>query len=614
MPEIRKLSESSINRIAAGEVVEKPSSVVKELCENSIDSGATSISIILEMGGKNLISIIDNGCGMDKEDMYLALQRHTTSKLRDEDLTDIKFFGFRGEALPSISSVSNMSIISRKSNMNKAYKIENSAGQIISEKYIEADFGTKIEVKDLFYITPARLKFLKTDRTEAKACFDIIKRMSLAHPEISFTLISDNKTVFTCKSASSQDERIKDIFKDEFFENSSIVNLNREHYSFKGYTSIPTYNKASSTEQYLFVNNRPVKDKLLNIALKVAYQDYLSRDRHPASVIYIDVNPKYVDVNVHPSKTEIRFREPSEVRGMLIRAIKDALAEKSQNTSTELSQNFVEKISKNNEIAYNTNQNNFHDNRNLVKQNYQSYKSSSLHSYHSAKPSKYSETNLFNHLNVEAKNFETEIEYVDNNTNRDTNNPMGAAVAQVHSTYIISETEDGIIITDQHASHERLIYENLKKDLLQDELPTQRLIIPEIIDLDDEFNADSFMNKLDELRKFGLIFQKFNSTSIIVHEVPAILGEFNVTKLIKDLSHNFRDLGEDFALSDLIEHVTETYACHHSIRSGRKMHISEMNDLLRDMENTPFSGQCNHGRPTYVKLDLKDIERLFGRR
>lgn len=609
MPEIRKLSNISINRIAAGEVVEKPSSVVKELCENSIDSGAKNISIALEMGGKNLISIKDDGCGMDRNEILLALERHTTSKLRDEDLTNIEYFGFRGEAIPSISSISNMIITSRTRQMDKAYKIESSGGEIIKEYYIDADYGTKIEVKELFFSTPARLKFLKTDKAEIKASVDIIKRMSLAHLDISFQLISDNKIIFSCSENDNYESRIAEVLGKEFIENSSKIILERENYNFRGYTSIPTFNKASSLDQFLFINKRPVKDKLLNIALKVAYQDYLTRDRHPASVIFIDANPRFVDVNVHPAKTEVRFREPNEVRSMLIGAIKDSLSTKSHSTSTALSSNFVEKIIKSNMADDASKFSNFSN----KKPQYNVPTDFSRSFPKEDKPSKAKifstpSKNLFETINLESRNFEKDV------THEFKSNRLGSAIAQIHDTYILSTTEDGFIITDQHASHERLVYEKLKKDLLQTDLPTQRLLVPEIVELDSEFSLDIFLAKQELLKKLGLVFQKFNDKSVIVNEVPSLLGDFDVKKLILDLSENFKDIGEDIALSELIEHVTETYACHHSIRSGRKMSINEMNQLLREMENTPFSGQCNHGRPTYVKLQKEEIEKLFSRR
>jgi DNA mismatch repair protein MutL len=629
MNKIKKLSETSINRIAAGEVVERPSAVIKELVENSIDSGAKNISIKIDAAGKNLISISDDGCGMEKDELLLALERHTTSKLKDEDLTNIIYFGFRGEALPSISSVSNMTITSKVRGSENANRVISSGGTILEILEIDSQPGTKIDVKDLFFVTPARLKFLKADRTEQSACLDIIKRMSIAHPDVNFKFISDDKIIYKTSPDNNLEARISDVFGDEFIKNASTVYLQRENYIFKGYTSIPTYNKASSLDQFLYVNKRPVKDKLLNIALKVAYQDYLSRDRHPISVIFIETDPTYVDVNVHPAKTEIRFRESNEVRGMLISSIKDALMRTSQNTSSELASkltnmaqsyssfpkvptstygSFNEKPSEYRDYSENKNYSSSSQQKSIFEPKFASSSKFPSSIFMGSTVTQDIEDKVVNSFARVAENFQNsrEDEYI--------TSTMGAAVAQVHSTYVISETEEGIIIVDQHAAHERLIYEKLKKDFLNSPLPSQRLIIPAIIELDSEFTCDNFLSKKTELAKFGLVFQKFNEKSLLVSEVPAILEEFDLDKLIKDLSENFREIDENIALTDLIEHVTETYACHYSVRSGRKLSISEMNQLLREIESTPFSGQCNHGRPTYVKLNLSDIEKLFGRR
>lgn len=602
---IKKLSDSTINRIAAGEVVERPASVVKELIENSIDAGAKNISIRIETSGKNLISIADDGIGMTKDEVLLAIERHTTSKLDEDDITNIQYFGFRGEALPSIASVSNLSIFSKKLGSSEGYHVKLSGGLVQEITKANIDEGTKIEVRDLFFATPARLKFLKSDRTEQTACLDIIRSIALAYPHISFSFYADGKEIFKVRQAKDNNERFTEIFGVQFLDNAALISLDTGTYKINGYSSIPTYNRATSTEQHLYVNNRYVKDKLLSFAIKIAYQDYLSRDRHPVSVIFIETIPQYVDVNVHPSKTEIRFRESNEIKGLLISAIKDALFKTSHQTSSLLS-----------EMVISSTEQNILREQNVGIKSYsnQPYKSYPAAPITTPKFSSYNHSNqITNFLSHEAPITKTEniSEFLvaENSKFR-----LGAAICQIHNSYIISQTEDGIIITDQHAAHERLVYEDFKKELLQNDLPSQRMIIPVIVDLQNEDLAESLNSKAEYLAKFGLVFQKFGVQSIAVREIPSILGDFDIEKLILDLADNFKDLGENIALQELIEHVTETYACHYSIRAGRSMNINEMNDLLRKMENTPFSGQCNHGRPTYVTLKLTDIEKLFGRR
>lgn len=671
---IKKLSDSAINRIAAGEVVERPSSVIKELVENSIDAGATNILVRLELAGKNLILIMDDACGMSKDEILLAVQRHTTSKLNEDDISNIMFFGFRGEALPSIASVSNMKIHSRTRELEKGHIISLSGGEVLEVKESDIPYGTKIEVRDLFFSTPARLKFLKSDRVEVSACLDIIKRISVSFPHIGFTFISDDKELYKVKATDDILERVGDAFGKEFINNSSEVVFEREGYRITGYTSIPTYNKSSSSDQFLYVNKRPVKDKLLNVALRVAYQDYISRDRHPISVIFIESNPRYVDVNVHPAKTEIRFREANEIRGMLISSIKDALGRGGNNSSTDLSNKILSSFSFSNQAGMESNllakdaQKKFGNYSPPSGAIYNRMSSSAFLTrdpiaFDDAGPSAPYRQNFGANIplplerNIAPQVNQDKIEIIATRGDADQGDdrplesrrwlgeqlsstgayhfvgeerrscsstkpgldsrglyPMGAAIAQFHSSYIISQTEDGIIIVDQHAAHERLVYERIKKDLLSKNLPSQRLMIPVIVEFENEFLVDNLFEKSEELASFGLVVQKMNDKTAVVREVPSLLGNFDVEKLIKDLADNLSEIGENIALQELIEHVTETYACHYSIRAGRSLNISEMNDLLREMENNPFSGQCNHGRPTYIKLSLSEVEKLFGRR
>jgi len=607
---IKFLSDSTINRIAAGEVIERPASVVKELVENAIDAGSTRIDIMLERSGKNLIIISDNGTGMSLEDLEIAVQRHTTSKLDETNLLNINTFGFRGEALPSIGSVSKMIITSKAMLADKAYQIELNGGTDKKISPATHNEGTKIEIRDLFFATPARLKFLRTDKTEFTAILDVIKKISLAHPNITFTLSHDKKNILKTKgydddSIDNIRQRIIDIMGEDFIKNSSKVDLERPELSISGYTSIPTFNRASSEDQFLFINGRPVKDKVLQIALRVAYQDYLARDRHPLSVLFLKINPELVDVNVHPAKTEVRFFDPNLVKNLLISAIKDALSTSSHKVSTTIGDKALELFNKPNYLLPKANYTTEKTNRSLSPSNYISEGNSNNYRYQPIlEPKIYQQEPLIK-TQPEAR---IEQEHTQKN-----DFPLGSAKAQLHATYIISQTEDSIIIVDQHAAHERLGYEKIKETIKLNGLIKQRLLIPAIIELPDEKRANILYERKDDLSELGLTIEKFGDKSIIVSEAPSILGDVDISKLIHDLGDHLSEFGENMRLIELIEHVTETYACHYSIRAGRKLSSIEMNEILRQMEQTPFSGQCNHGRPTYIELKLKDIEKLFGR-
>lgn len=609
---IKLLSESTINRIAAGEVIERPASVVKELVENAVDAGSTKIDIILERAGKNLIIISDDGVGMTDKELEIAVERHTTSKLDETDFLNIHTFGFRGEALPSIAAISKMLITSKKRDNQKAFQIKLIGGD---EKQITASIhneGTKIEIRDLFFATPARLKFLRTDKTELAATVDVVKKIALAHPEISFSLTHDGKTLLKLKGQNKDAEnnlkqRIIDIIGEDFIKNASYIDFKSPDFSIYGYTSIPTYNRASSEDQFLFINNRPVKDKLLQVALRVAYQDYMPRDRYPLCAIFLQIDPQLVDVNVHPAKAEVRFHDPNYVRNLLIDSIKNALSNKSHIASTTIASSAIELfknpfVNKEPAISKPLNVNS---------------KPSEYRPATSPTVPKYTPNNSCQKLidTLPHARIEQEVEQrIQNEPQKSSQYRLGAAKAQLHTTYVISQTEDSIVITDQHAAHERLGYEKIKNYIKNEELIKQRLLIPEIVELPDEKRADILYENKDKLSKLGLSLEKFGEKSIIVTEIPNILGDINVQKLIQDLADHLAECGEDIALTELIEHVTETYACHYSIRAGRKLSADEMNALLRQMEETPFSGQCNHGRPTYIELKLKDIERLFGRK
>lgn len=663
---IKILSNSTINKISAGEVIERPSSVVKELVENAIDAGADQIEITLECAGKNLIVIKDNGKGMSKDELELAIQRHATSKLDEDDLLNINSFGFRGEALPSIGAISKLRITSRARGSEESYSLSIIGGDVHATKQANSEPGTMIEVRDLFFATPARLKFLRTDRTELSAITQCVKKIALAHPDIAFSLIHDGRSLLNVqKNIQADDEndiamkirnRAREIIGKEFVENSAEIDFNRhDELTIIGYTSLPTYNKASADEQHIFINNRPVKDKILNIALKVAYQDYLARDRHPVSVIFLSIDPQKVDVNVHPAKSEVRFHDPNIIRGLVISAIKDALnnsSDRVSNTASTAALSYMQK-NKANFNDYNLNekgsnrQNSFNiplsrPGRATVRTDYAIANSGSnkTDSFFGKDHSREDNPRPVEQMikttphSFITQEFESEIKDKKNGGGYDQDIkqnlganpeynleynskkkfPLGAAKAQLHETYIISQSEDSIIITDQHAAHERIGYEKIKEQIAQDGLIKQRLLIPEIVELSDEMRADMLNDKKDELAKLGLTIEKFGEKSIIVSEIPSLVGDVNVQQLVLDLSDHFASMGEDIALTELIEHVTETYACHYAIRAGRKLNASEMNELLRQMEDTPFSGQCNHGRQTYVELKVKDVEKLFGRR
>ena len=605
---IKILSNSTINKISAGEVIERPSSVVKELVENSIDAGATKIEIILECAGKNLITIKDNGTGMSKEELELAIQRHATSKLDEDDLLNINSFGFRGEALPSIGAVSKFKITSKKRGSDTAYSLDIIGGKLEPTISAASNEGTIIEVRDLFFATPARLKFLRTDKTELNASTNTVKKIAIAHPDIAFTLNHNDKELIKVRRQTGAPEesiknRIAEIISAEFVENAAAVSFARDDMEIYGYTSLPTYNRASAEDQFLFINNRPVKDKILNIALRVAYQDYLARDRHPVSVLFLKVNPHFVDVNVHPAKNEVRFHDPNLIRGMVASAIKDALNNSSHRVSTTPSVAAINYMQSGKQTS------SFKEYSNSQTRFQMPTTTSNTSSPTPRVDYALSQTDLLTESQPQSI---VEEEVTDKQVS--SNFPLGAAKAQLHSTYIVSQTDDSIIITDQHAAHERIGYEKIKEQIEKNGLIKQRLLIPEIVELPDQMRADALNDNKETLAQLGLTIEKFGDKSIIVSEMPSLVGDVNPSQLISDLADYFSELGENIALTELIEHVTETYACHYAIRAGRKLKAEEMNELLRQMENTPFSGQCNHGRQTYVELKLKDIEKLFGRK
>jgi DNA mismatch repair protein MutL len=612
---IRRLPPETVNRIAAGEVVERPASAVKELVDNAIDAGAARIEIQAEQGGLTRILVVDDGAGLSRDELALAVERHATSKLSPDaeggwDLLRIATLGFRGEALPSIGSVARLTLTARRRGAAEAFALAVEGGAVGEPQpaAFAGPHGARVEVRDLFYATPARLKFMKSERSESMAIAEEIKRQAMAREAIDFTLDLDGRRTLRLPAEHPGPEgrlkRLTAVLGRDFEANALLIEQSREGVELSGYAGLPTYSRGAANHQYLFVNNRPVRDRLLQGALRAAYADFLARDRHPTAALYVTLDPELVDINVHPAKAEVRFRDPALVRGLIIGALRHALAGAGHRASTTVaSQAFggfrpgggqaagfsawtaggwtpsapapalpgLTQISARVEpaIAY-------------------GQLAEASAEYHGAVPSP-----------------ETVID--------PTLYPLGAARAQVHETYIVAQTRDGVVIVDQHAAHERLVYERMKAELAAGGVARQALLLPEVVDLDPA-EAERVAGKADELAALGLIIEAFGPGAILVRETPALLGETDVGGLIRDIADDLAENGAALALAERLQAVCGTMACHGSVRAGRRLSAAEMNALLRQMEATPHSGQCNHGRPTYVELKLADIERLFGRR
>jgi len=609
---IRILPDNLINQIAAGEVVERPASVVKELVENAIDAGAKKIDISLIDGGKSLIIVSDDGKGMSKEELSLAVERHATSKLEGDDLFHIKHFGFRGEALPSVGAVAKLSILSRAEGSDESFKIEVCGGAKSDVMPAGISKGTRVEVRDLFYTTPARLKFLKSDVSEFGNVMDIVERIAMANPHISFYLSHNDKKRLSLNAFQGElfDTRLKrlgEVMGKEFKENSLLVNVSREYVTISGYVGLPTLNKANSLSQYLFVNNRPVRDKLLLGAIKGAYQDVLASSRYPMVALFIDIAPEYVDVNVHPQKSEVRFFDGGLVRSLIVGAVRQALLAGDQKTADTLDlAKFVKEEVWHNQSLFNQTNCLCESERQMEFGKPKDFRRMSQSSVYRAQNLPDLE-NLYS-VKVDCNKNESTDE------NSETMPPLGFAKAQFHNTFIISQTADSVIIIDQHAAHERIVMEKLKADLASEKrVATQMLLIPEVVELSVSEKA-RIMENGENFEKLGLVVEEFGPKAVIVREIPALISDANVQGLIKDLASEISEWGGSFSLTDKLHHVCATIACHGSVRAGRSLNIEEMNRLLRDMEKTPHSGQCNHGRPTYVELKISDIEKLFERR
>ena len=596
---IRQLSDAAANRIAAGEVVERPSSAIKELVENSIDAGASRIDISYSDGGKTLIRVKDNGHGIAENQLMLALSRHATSKIDGTDLLNIHTFGFRGEALPSMGAVGRLTITSRIENVSMGATITVDGGVIHQVRPAPSSIGTIVELRNLFHATPARLKFLRTDRAESGAISDVIKRLAMSEPFIGFTLrdiTSGGKGRIIFRADPEAGDlfdamygRLSKILGIDFAKNSFRVDAERDGMTLTGYASLPTYSRGSSVSQYIFVNGRPVKDKSLLSALRAAYSDFLHNGRYPLAALFVECDFERVDVNVHPAKAEVRFREPGIVRGLVISALRHALAEEGHRASSTVADATLGAFKKSEISNISTNlRMNQSWSREMQNNNLDQVGFSELQNNFSARQA-----------SVETNNDQI-------------SNRLGAARAQVHENYIISQTADGIVIVDQHAAHERLVYEKLKNKMALNGVSSQTLLIPEIIELSEQDSA-VLMDLSAELSRFGLSIENFGGNSIVVRETPAILGEVNAKSLILDILDELKDWSESNLIKEKLDAILSRVACHGSIRSGRIMKGEEMNALLREMEITPHSGQCNHGRPTYVELKLSDIEKLFGR-
>ncbi len=601
-PVIRQLDDAAINRIAAGEVVERPASAVKELVENAIDAGAQRITIDVADGGKTLIRVGDDGCGMSAADLPLALSRHATSKIDGSDLLNIHSFGFRGEALPSLGAVGRLSISSRAAGQDGA-EITVAGGDMGPVKPAALSKGTVIELRDLFYATPARLKFLRTDRAEAQAITDIVKRLTMAEPSIGFHLrdVSNggSRSVFrvdpeTGNLFDALHRRLAKILGAEFAENALKIDAERNGFHLSGYAALPTFSRGAAVMQYFFVNGRPVRDKLLIGALRGAYADFLSRDRHPAVALFVDCDPHLVDVNVHPTKSEVHFREPGLVRGLIVSALRHALGEAGHRASTTVAGATLGAMRP--ETPHQPIYQMDRPSAAVLNVSYQAQAPENFGFAEAPAPS--------------ARIDDPVIEPAQDPQQMD--HPLGAARGQVHENYIIAQTRDGIVIVDQHAAHERLVYERLKHQMAERGVSAQALLIPEIVELSTG-DCAILLELADEFGRFGLGIESFGNGAIAVRETPAILGEVNAKDLVLDLLDEISDWGSSQLIQERIEAILSRMACHGSIRSGRRMRAEEMNALLREMEATPHSGQCNHGRPTYVELKLSDIERLFGR-
>jgi len=611
---IHQLPETMINQIAAGEVIERPASVVKELVENALDAGAGRIEIVTGGGGLNLIRVTDDGSGMSEQELPLAIGRHCTSKLAD-DIHDIRSLGFRGEALPSIGSVARLSIRSRAQDSDSGAEIAVEGGRIAPVRPAPANRGTTVEVRDLFFATPARLKFMKTERAESSATSDIIRRISIAFPAVRFTLAGADRSTLdlpaTGDTLEGRLERIAQVMGREFAENAIPIDAMREGVHLRGYVSIPSYSRANALQQYAYVNGRPIRDKLFAGAIRGAYADVLPRDRHAVTVLFLSVDPATVDVNVHPAKADVRFRDPGLVRGLIVGSIRQALAEAGVRAATTGAAGMMAAFRSGPAPSTGTGPA-FSFGRQAPMQRPANFDLRGSPHRPLDSDSRFSESDQASFTPMTAASADARAGLAETDEALEAT-ALGAARAQVHENYIVAQTQDSLIIVDQHAAHERLVYEALKNALHSRAVPSQMLLLPEIVDLPQD-DAERLAVHAPTLERFGLRLERFGPGAVAVRETPSMLGEVDVQQLVRDLADEIADHDTTETLTERLHHIAATMACHGSVRSGRRLKPEEMNALLRQMEATPGSGTCNHGRPTYIELKLADIERLFGRR
>ena len=611
MSRIRLLPSHLVDQIAAGEVIERPASALKELIENALDARATNISINLSQGGLKSISVSDNGYGMVEDELCLAVKRHATSKLPNANLFQIKSFGFRGEALPSIAAVSDFEISSRTEKMEHGWKIHIEHGTIYPTCPVAHAVGTTVTFRDIFNKIPARRKFLKTQRSEAGKCFEVIKQLAMTKPGVAFKVYENDKTILNFPARTDDNigirERLSDVMGYIFAKEAVMLDAQSDTFGLAGLMGLPTMNRPTTQYMNIFVNQRPVKDKQLIGAIRAAYADTLPRGRYPFLALFITVAHEDVDVNVHPAKSEVRFSDPSAIRSLIVGSIQSALRNEGIQATAELSQNVFNRLSVGKHRGRSEKPNlasfesiNFTERQSILEQRNSDF-------------DRVVPDDMFFNAPPLAKEVEDDNEAKIQNQIELRGALLGAARAQYHKNYIISETKEGIVIIDQHAAHERLVMERMKSDLTSNRIKTQLLLLPEIISLVPE-QLEAINNYLETLNQLGLIIESFGNDSVIVRETPALLGEVNAQELVKDIAEELINLSSSTSLEDKISSVLATIACHGSVRSGRILNVAEMNQLLRDMEITPNSGQCNHGRPTYIKISLLEIESLFGRR
>ena len=600
---IRRLPQETVNRIAAGEVVERPASAVKELVENAIDAGAGRIEVQAEQGGLTRILVTDDGAGLGRQELALAVERHATSKLEpddagDWDLLHISTLGFRGEALPSIGSVARLTLAGRARGASEAWAIAVDGGLVGAPQpaAFAGEHGLRAEVRDLFYATPARLKFMKSERSESLAIAEEVRRQAMAHEAVGFTLEIDGRRVLRLPAEHPGSEgrlkRLAAVLGREFEDNALLLEHEREGVRLSGYAGLPTYSRGNAAHQYLFVNGRPVRDRLLQGALRAAYADFLARDRHPTAALFVDLDPRELDVNVHPAKAEVRFRDPALVRGLIIGGLRHALAGAGHRASTTVSAAALGGFRPEAAGA-----------APLWRSPGPVYRPGTPNpAYVAELPGVFEPAARFEPIPSEGGQLIDPVEQ-----------PLGAARAQLHETYVVAQTRDGIVIVDQHAAHERLVYERMKGELEGGQVARQTLLLPEVVSLDPA-EAERVIARAGELAEMGLIIEGFGPGAVLVRETPALLGDCDVQGLVRDIADDLAENDAPLALKERMGEICGTMACHGSVRAGRRLTAAEMNALLRQMEATPHSGQCNHGRPTYVELKLSDIEKLFGRR